>query len=119
MRSRNEVMTPEATGQRPARWSEEIEPLEWRPEDAKALRCACCGGAATLWEVNREGTITKMVNCERAELAPGRGWPYEQACPMYSPGLEFNKATRREAINHWNRVQQTLRELRKQSAQEA
>lgn len=94
-------------------WQETIEPLEWRPEDPKALNCACCGGPPSLWEVDREGTITKMVNCDRAELAVGKGWPYEQECPMYSPrDPGFNRATRREAINYWNRMQQALIDLR-------
>jgi len=100
-------------------WQETIEPLEWRPEDPRALNCACCGGPPSLWEVDREGTITKMVNCDRAELAVGKGWPYEQQCPMYSPrDPGFNRATRREAINYWNRMQQALIDLREQSADE-
>ena len=100
-------------------WKETITPLEWRPEDTRAMACACCGGPASLWEVDREGTITKMVNCDRAELRPGASFPFTESCPMYSPGMEFNKATRRAAVDYWNTVQQTLRELREQSAQAA
>jgi hypothetical protein len=119
MRSRNEVMTPEVTGVADrAPWRGTIEPLEWRPEDPKAMACACCGGPPSLWEEDRQGTITKMVNCDRAELLPAR-YPYTESCPMYTPGLSFNKATRREAVNYWNTVQQALRDLREQSVQTA
>lgn len=91
---------------------ESITALEWRESDPPALRCACCGGLPSLWEVDREGTITKMVNCDRAELRTDcPEAPITESCPMYSPSLAFNKATRREAVNYWNMFQARLAEL--------
>ncbi len=96
-------------------WQEDIRPLEWMGSDPVAMRCACCGGAPSLWEVEREGVVTKMVNCDRAELRPGaEDAPITENCPMYSPSMAFNKATRREAVGYWNLVQARLAELRAQ-----
>lgn len=94
-------------------WEETLTPLAWRPEDVKAVPCACCGGLPSLWEVDRNGTITKMVNCDTAELIEGPGRPLTESCPLYSPGLAFNKATRREAIRYWNEFNTRLVELRR------
>ena len=90
-----------------------MTPLEWRDSDPKPMRCACCGGSPSLWEVDSEGTITKMVNCDTAELRPdAQNAPLMESCPMYSPSLAFNKATRREAVNYWNMFNNRLVELR-------
>jgi hypothetical protein len=89
---------------------ETITELAWRDEDVKAVRCSCCGGAPSLWEVDREGTITKMVNCDTAEIAEGAG--IMESCPLYSPGLNFNKATRKAAILYWNQFNERLVALR-------
>lgn len=94
-------------------WTETITKLTWLDSDPPRLRCACCGGEPSLLEVDREGTVTKMVNCDRAELRPGDdNAPLIESCPMYSPSIAFNKATRREAVNYWNMVQARLVELR-------
>lgn len=89
----------------------QLDPL---PTDPPIMRCACCGGPASLWEVDREGTVTKMVNCDTAELIPevDGGFALLENCPLYSTPMTFNKATRREAINYWNKFNTRLVILR-------
>lgn len=90
---------------------EEIVRLEWRESDPKVVNCACCGRPPALFEIERRGATTKMVNCDTAELLPDEG-AFSCDCPMYTPGFSFNKATRREAVLYWNAVQNRLIALR-------
>lgn len=101
-------------------WKETITKLDFTGSDPVAYRCACCGGSPGLYEVDREGTVTKMVNCETASLRAATGEEEDDmlgsACPLYStPGMVFNKATRREAINYWNEFNAMLAKLREKN----
>lgn len=95
-------------------WQETLTELTPLSTDPPIMRCACCGGPASLWEVDREGTVTKMVNCDTAELGPEEDGNtiLMESCPLYSTNMLFNKATRREAINYWNKFNARLIALR-------
>lgn len=103
-------------------WKETLTPLDFNESDPLPCRCVCCGGKPSLWEVDRDGTVTKMVNCETASVAEAVGEVDEadgfssEYCPLYMPaGMMFNKATRREAINYWNKFNEMLAKLREQN----
>lgn len=102
-------------------WSREtITELQFSPTDPVARKCACCGGRPGLYELDRNGTVTKMVNCETASISGGLGLPeptgvFMDACPMFSPGMGFNRATRKDAIDYWNETNDRIEKLRNEN----
>lgn len=92
-----------------------LDPIEGRT----ILRCACCGGQGELWQLTDERqTVHKLVCCERMDLF-GDDSALMESCPLYITGTAFCRATKREAIEYWNKVQLRLQQLQLESLQQA
>lgn len=76
--------------------------------------CPVCGDRPSLWQFIEKGsTASKVVMCNNgAELWEGQGGLASEGCLLYMPPQDFYRATKREAIAHWNRYADALTKLR-------
>jgi Lar family restriction alleviation protein len=70
--------------------------------DDKLKPCPFCGSPAELWQFTlNDINFQKVVMC--SNTSDENAEPPEEGCPMYMSTSEFHKATKKEAIEAWNK----------------
>jgi hypothetical protein len=86
------------------------------PAQYHVVRCAVCGSMPELWE-HKEigGTWSKTLMCPNNEsVCSTVEQIIDEGCPMFMPGRDFYKATRREAIDFWNKWNEAMTAQRRE-----
>lgn len=80
---------------------------------SETVTCSVCGSAPALWQYKEKGgSFSKVVMCVNGESVIDPNDVLDDGCVMYMPPMNFYKATRREAIKHWNLWHTAMREQR-------
>jgi hypothetical protein len=69
------------------------------PKGYELKLCPFCGSAAELYDVTDDFSSSKVVTCTHAGDLPDS----TDECPMYLPSSASYKATKKEAIEIWNK----------------
>jgi hypothetical protein len=79
-------------------------------------KCCVCGSIPSLWQYKEKGgTFSKVMMCPNGDpVLPDDGVSVQDGCLLYMPPMDFYKATRREAIDYWNRWNQAMHEQRRE-----
>lgn len=81
----------------------------------RVVRCSVCGSIPELWESKERGeTWSKVVMCPNSERLLPEEEMLNDGCPMFMPGMDFYKATRREAIDLWNKWHEAMTAQRRE-----
>ena len=86
------------------------------PAQYRVVRCAVCGSMPELWEYKEIGeSWSKVLMCPNSEsVCSTVEQDIDAGCPMFMPPRDFYKATRREAIDFWNRWNEAMTEQRRE-----
>jgi hypothetical protein len=85
------------------------------PAQYHVVRCAVCGSMPELWEhKERGGTFSKVLMCPNGEEVCPDEHSINAGCPMFMPNMDFYKATRREAIDFWNKWNDAMGKQRRE-----
>ena len=81
----------------------------------RVVRCSVCGSMPELWE-HKEKSVTwsKVLMCPNSESLLPEKEMLNDGCPMSMPGMDFYKATRREAIDFWNKWNEVMTAQRRE-----
>jgi hypothetical protein len=81
----------------------------------RVVRCSVCGSIPELWEhKERSQTWSKVLMCSNSERLLPEEEMLNDGCPMFMPGMDFYKATRREAIDLWNKWHEAMTAQRRE-----
>ena len=81
----------------------------------RVVRCSVCGSIPELWESKeRGGTWSKVVMCPNSDGVVEAEDDVDDGCPMFMPSRDFNRATRREAIDFWNKWHEAMTAQRRE-----